>query len=104
MLTDPKDFPNQTGIDKRDENHPNFPRKVIKVFLNPLMRKIIDKEMWLEAVAVIMIFFTGCGELIGRQFSLGWYVILALILLTVGLKIFRDEFRLKPDADEASLQ
>ena len=90
MLTDPSKFPAKTGIDARDEKHPDFPKKITKVLLKPLARKIVEKELWFETITVIMIFLTGCGELIGRRFSTGWFAILLLSLLVVGLRMFKE--------------
>jgi len=87
-LTKPENFIEKGGIDERDQNHPNFPKKVIKVFLKPLTQKVIEKELWFEVIISMMIFFTGIGELIGRKLSFGWFIILFLSLFIVAFKMW----------------
>lgn len=88
MLTDPNDYPEKTGIDERDRKHPDFPKKILKVFLRPLTQSISEKNLWFETVLIIMVILTGCGEILGRHFSPQWYIILFLSFIVVGLKMF----------------
>ena len=74
MLTDPDKFPPAGGIDLRDQDHPMFPKEMpFKIFLKPLVQKIIEKNLWIELIAVILAITLGLGELLGRQLSSGFY-------------------------------
>lgn len=91
-LTQPNDFPERGGIDARDENHPIMPKKPpLKIYLKPLSQKIVEKSLWVETIAVLMIVITGIAEVFGRTLSSGWYVILGVLLALLGIRFFKRE-------------
>ena len=80
-LTRPNDFPEAGGINPKDENHQVFDRKPpIKIYLKPLTQKVIEKNLWIETIAVIMTFSIGLAELFGRELSNGIYFAYGCIL------------------------
>lgn len=80
-LTNPEDYPSQNGIDPRDENHPMFPRKPqMRVYLKPMIQKVIEKNQWVELIALFFVLFAGMGELFGRQLSSGFYFAMGVVL------------------------
>jgi uncharacterized membrane protein (UPF0182 family) len=102
MLTDPTQFPEKGGIDERDQNHPNFPRKVVKVFMKPAVQKIVERNLWFETVMILMVFFTGCAELIGRQLSVFWYIVLLCVLFASAYKTHRRLTQMQKDLSAPS--
>jgi len=74
-LTKPENiFPGGEGIDPRDQDHPMFPKEMpIKIFLKPLVQRIIEKNLWVELLTIIIAIAIGLGELFGRQLSSGIY-------------------------------
>ena len=88
-ITDPNNYPEKSGIDPRDENHPNFVKKMIKVQLPQLTQKIVNKDLWFETIFVIMIIFTWIGELFGRRFPFGWYLVLVIAISFLFYKSYK---------------
>jgi type IV secretory pathway VirB2 component (pilin) len=86
MLTKPTDYPKKTGLDPKDQNHPNIAKKIVKIFLTPVPQKIINQNLWFETISVLMVIFMGFGELFGRRFSIEWNVVLIFSLIIVGIK------------------
>lgn len=83
-ITEPNDFPQKSGIDPRDENHPFFPKKpTIRVFLKPLAQKVIEKHLWLEITLILLVIILGITPMVGATASSGMYVLLGAISTAV---------------------
>ena len=86
-LTKPNDYPKAGGVDPKDENHGFFDRKPpVKVYFKPFTQKIIEKNLWVEILAILMVFFAGAGELLGRSLSSGFYFAMGCLITVL---IFR---------------
>ncbi len=79
-LTNPNDFPPQGGINPRDDGHVPSRKPPLKVYLKPLSQKVIEKNLWIEVIAVLLATFIGLAELIGRELSNGVYFAFGVVL------------------------
>lgn len=88
-ITNPNNYPERTGVDPRDENHPQFPKKIVKVYIKPLAHRVIEKDLWFEVVFILMVLMSGVGALMGRVFQIEWFVIMFTSLAFIGIKTFK---------------
>lgn len=91
-LTEPDNFPKNEGLNKKDVDNKNFLGKIVDI-PQSFSKKIIKNYLWIELFTLIMIIFLGTGEILNRDISSGWYVILGMFISIIILKYFRKEIK-----------